>query len=221
MSISGDKSKGRFQAAGLGFPVRLPRHAPGMRIGLFGGSFNPPHEGHALASAIAMMRLGLDSVWWIVTPGNPLKASNGLQPLAERMRAARRLAAHPRIDITAFEADIGTRYTWDTVSWLKKRCPGVNFVWIMGADNLAGFHRWQRWREIAGLVSIAVIDRPGATLKAMNGRGGNWLARRRLGERGALLLAGATPPAFIFLHGPRSNLSSTQLRDSAGVPQNG
>jgi nicotinate-nucleotide adenylyltransferase len=212
MSISGANSSGRFKAAGLGLPVRLPRHAAGMRIGLFGGSFNPPHEGHRLASLIAMSRLGLDCVWWLVTPGNPLKVNNGLPPSAERMQAARALASHPRIVVTDFEAAIGTRYTFDTVSWLRNRCPGVEFVWIMGADNLASFHRWQRWRDIADLVSIAVVDRPGATLKAMNARGGAYLSRHRLDEREGKLLAKRSPPAFIFLHGPRSEMSSTELR---------
>ena len=214
MSISDGDARGRFQAAGLGLPVRLPRHGPGMRIGLFGGTFNPPHEGHRLASLIALSRLGLDCVWWLVTPGNPLKANDGLPPLAARMEVASHVAAHPRIAVTGFEAAIGTRYTHDTVSWLKKRCPGVEFVWIMGADNLANFHRWQRWREIAGLVSIAVIDRPGATLKGLHSRGGAWLAERRIDESDGRLLARRTPPAFMFLHGPRSEMSSTQLRQA-------
>ncbi len=212
MSISHEYARGAHRAAGPGIPVRLPKHAAGMRIGLFGGSFNPPHEGHRLASLIALSRLHLDSVWWVATPGNPLKINDGLPSLAARMDAARRVANHPRVAVTGFEAEIGTRYTWDTISWLKKRCPGVHFVWIMGADNLANFHRWRNWREIASLVSIVVIDRPGSTLKGMNARGGAFLARRRVDETDARLLARARPPGFVFLHGPRSDLSSTQLR---------
>ena len=194
----------------------LPPHAPGMRIGLFGGTFNPPHGGHLLASLIALRRLGLDRIWWLVTPGNPLKQNGGLPPLAERMAACRRLARHPRIVVTGLEAEIGTRYSYDTVAYLRRRCPGVRFVWIMGADNLAQFHRWQRWRDIAGQVPIAVVDRPASTLKAAHSRAALALARTRLDETDAHLLAGAPTPAFIFLHGPRSDLSSTALRENTG-----
>ena len=193
----------------------LPRHARGMRIGLFGGSFNPPHAGHRLASLIALKRLQLDAVWWIVTPGNPLKENSGLPALGDRIAAAQGLARHPRIFVTGFEAGIGTRFTHDTLAWLVRRCPGVHFTWIMGADNLAGFHRWQRWRDIAALVPVAVIDRPGATLRAANSRAGHFLARHRLDESDGRLLPQRKAPAFIFLHGPRSTLSSTLLR-SAG-----
>jgi len=192
--------------------ARLPRHAPGMRIGLFGGSFNPPHHGHLLVSLTALKRLRLDRVWWLVTPGNPLKSHDGLPSLEARIAAASRLAHHPRIDVTGFEADIGTRYTYDTIAWLRRRCPGVSFVWLMGADNLAGFHRWQRWRDIAGLVPMAVVDRPGSTLRAAASPAATRLRRYRLREEDAALLPEAPPPAWIFLHDKRSTLSSTQLR---------
>lgn len=192
----------------------LPPHAPGLRIGLFGGSFNPPHDGHRLASLIALKRLRLDRVWWIVTPGNPLKDNSALPPLAERMAAARELARHPRIDITGFEAEIDTRFTYDTIVYLQRRCPDVSFVWIMGADNLNGFHRWQRWRDIALRVPIAIIDRPGSTLRSARSRTAMMLAHHRLAEHEASLLASTPPPAWIFLHGPRSPLSSTQIRDA-------
>ena len=125
----------------------LPPHAPGMRIGLFGGTFDPPHQAHLAAALLALKRLKLDRVWWLVTPGNPLKNTRGLAPLANRIAAARALTSHPRIDITGLEAVIKTRYTYDTISWLLARCPGVQFVWIMGADNLRSFHRWQKWRQ--------------------------------------------------------------------------
>ncbi|MBM3607008.1 MAG: nicotinate-nucleotide adenylyltransferase [Alphaproteobacteria bacterium] len=199
-------------AGAAGRPVWLPAHGRGMRIGLFGGTFNPPHDGHRLASLIALRRLRLDAVWWLVTPGNPLKENSGLPPLRRRMEAARAVASHPRIAVTGFEADIGTRYTFETLSWLRRRCPGVDFVWIMGADNLAGFHRWQRWTEIAALLPVAVIDRPEATLRAAGGRTAQRFAARRIGENQARLLARQSPPAWIFIHGPRSPLSSTELR---------
>ena len=192
--------------------ARLPRHAPGMRIGLFGGSFNPPHDGHRLASLIALKRLGLDQVWWLVTPGNPLKENSGLPPLAQRMAAARRIADHPRIVVTGLEADIGTRFTFDTIDYLRRRCAGVKFVWIMGADNLRSFHRWQRWREIAALTPIAVIDRPRSTLTAAHSRAASFLAPWRLDEADGRLLANRGAPGFVFLHGPRSDSSSTALR---------
>ncbi len=190
----------------------LPPHAPGLRIGLFGGSFNPPHEGHRLASLVALRRLRLDRVWWIVTPGNPLKDNSALPQQSERMAAARRLARHPRIDVTGFEAEIDTRFTFDTITYLQRRCPLVDFVWIMGADNLNGFHRWQRWREIAQQVPIAIIDRPGSTLKAARSRAATALGPHRLAEEDAGLLASSPLPAWVFLHGPRSTLSSTQIR---------
>ncbi|CEJ15757.1 putative nicotinate-nucleotide adenylyltransferase [bacterium YEK0313] len=195
----------------------LPPHAPGLRIGLFGGSFNPPHEAHRMVALTALKRLGLDAVWWLVTPGNPLKAHGGLAPLAERIAAARRLAAHPAIHVTDIEARLGTRYTYDTLAALAERCRGVRFVWIMGADNLAQFHRWQNWRGIARLMPMAIVDRPGASLRAVAGVAGTTLARYRLSESDGLLLATAPPPAWIFLHGLKSPLSSTAIRaGSAG-----
>jgi nicotinate-nucleotide adenylyltransferase len=197
--------------------VRLPRTEPGLKVGLFGGTFNPPHDGHKLVSSIALARLGLDQVWWLVTPGNPLKENGGLPPLEDRMAAARRLADHPRIVVTGVEAQIGTRYTYDTIKYLTERCPRVSFVWIMGADNLASFDRWQHWRDIAALVPIAVIDRPGSTLKAVHSPAGAWLSRHRIDESDSKLLAGAKPPRFVFIHAKRSDLSSTELRNKRAV----
>ncbi len=202
-------SRFRFRPSGL---TRLPRAAPGMRIGLYGGSFNPPHAGHQHVSLMALRRLGLDRVWWIVTPGNPLKDPGELATTAMRVAEAKRMADHPRIDVTSFEEEIGARYTVDTLAYLKRRYPGVRFVWIMGADNLAGFHRWRGWRSIAAMMPIVVIDRPGWTLKAMRSRSAAALSSERIGEGEALALAGAEPPAWVFLHGPRSHLSSTALR---------
>jgi nicotinate-nucleotide adenylyltransferase len=197
----------------------LPPHAPGMRIGLFGGTFDPPHAAHRGACLLAMKRLGLDRVWWLVTPGNPLKDTHGLAPLAARVVAARVLADHPRIDVTDLEARLGTHYTYATLRYLIRRCPQVHFVWIMGADNLRSFHRWQRWRDIANLVPFAVVDRLGPSLYASAGVAGQALAHARLPENAALTLPGRRPPAWIYLHGLKSPLSSTALRAARALQE--
>ena len=196
--------------------LRLPPHAPGLCIGPFGGSFNPAHDGHRLASLTALRRLQLDKVWWLVTPGNPLKDNTRLPPLPERIRQARSVANSARIHVTGIEARLRTRYTADTLRALKRRCPGVRFVWIMGSDNLASFHRWNEWRAIARMMPIAIIDRPGSTHSAMASPAANWLSRWRIPESQAATLARTEPPAWVFLHGRRSALSSTMLREQAG-----
>jgi nicotinate-nucleotide adenylyltransferase len=192
--------------------IRLPPHAPGLRIGLFGGTFDPPHRAHLAASLLALKRLKLDRVWWLVTPGNPLKDTRGLAPLAGRIAAARALTRDPRIDITGFEDALGVRYSYDTVRYLIGRCPGVRFVWLMGADNLRSFHRWQKWRAIANLVPMAVIDRLGPSLYSTAGVAAQALSRARIRESAAASLADRRPPAWVFLHGLKSPLSSTALR---------
>jgi nicotinate-nucleotide adenylyltransferase len=196
--------------------IVLPPHAPGLKIGLFGGTFDPPHAAHRAACLLAMKRLGLDRIWWMVTPGNPLKDTRGLSSLSERIAAAKKLAAHPRIDVTGVEAQMHTRYTYDTVAKLVARARGVQFVWIMGADNLRSFHRWQRWRGIATLVPIAVVDRVGPSLYASAGMAGQALARYRIPEEAARSLPRRKPPAWVFLHGLKSPLSSTALRALRG-----
>ena len=190
----------------------VPPHAPGMRIGLFGGTFDPPHRAHLGAALLALKRLKLDRVWWLVTPGNPLKNTRGLAPLPDRIAAARTLTHHPRIDITGLEAVIKTRYTYDTILYLTTRYPGVKFVWIMGADNLRSFYRWQNWRGIASLVPIAVVDRLGPSLYATAGKAAQALGRFRIPEKAASTLADRSPPAWVYLHGLKSPLSSTALR---------
>jgi nicotinate-nucleotide adenylyltransferase len=192
--------------------LRIPPHARGMRIGLFGGTFDPVHAAHRAACLIAMKRLRLDRVWWLVTPGNPLKDRNDLAPLAERIAAARALAHHPRIAVTGLEAGMRTRYTYDTIRGLTARCPGVRFVWIMGADNLQNFHRWQQWRDIADMVPIVVVDRLGPSLHAAAGLAAQALARYRVADAQAAKLADRRPPAWVYLHGLKSPLSSTALR---------
>lgn len=191
---------------------RLPPFAPGMRVGLFGGTFNPPHAGHMLVAEIALRRLNLDRLWLLVTPGNPLKDTNGLPPLAARIDAARKLVRDPRIVVTGIEAEIGTRFTYDTVAWLTQRAPSLRFVWVMGADNLRQFSRWQRWADIAALAPIAAIDRPGSSLASLNAKAAQRFSRHRLREEDAAALASSRPPAFVFLHDRRIDLSSTELR---------
>nr|USU33294.1 nicotinate-nucleotide adenylyltransferase [Methylobacterium sp. OTU13CASTA1] len=193
-------------------PVRLPPACPGLRIGLYGGSFNPAHLGHRHVSRVALRRLGLDRVWWMVTPGNPLKDRAELASIDARVSAAQAIAAHPRIVVTAFESLIGARYTRQSLRYLTDRHPAVRFVWIMGADSLATFHRWQGFRAIAETMPIAIIDRPGFTLKGPVARGAQALGRWRIDEADARVLADLDPPAWVFLHGPRSHLSSTALR---------
>lgn len=192
--------------------VVLPPHAPGMRIGLFGGTFDPPHQAHLTASLLALKRLRLDRVWWLVTPGNPLKDTRGLEPLERRLAAARALARHPGIDVTGLEAVINTRYTYDTLKFLVRRCRAVRFVWIMGADNLRSFSRWQNWRGIAALLPMAIVDRVGPSLYAPASVAAQALARYRIPEGAAATLADRKPPAWVYLHGLKSPLSSTALR---------
>ncbi len=183
-----------------------------MRIGLFGGTFDPPHAAHLGATLLAMKRLKLHRVWWLVTPGNPLKDTRGLAPLDERIKAAKTLTRHPRIDVSGLEAVIKSRYTYDTLNFLLRRCRGVRFVWVMGADNLRSFYRWQKWRKIAAMVPIAVVDRMGTSLYATSGRAAQALARYRLPEHAAARLLEHRPPAWVYLHGLKSPLSSTALR---------
>jgi nicotinate-nucleotide adenylyltransferase len=194
----------------------IPLYTNGMRIGLLGGSFNPPHDAHRAISLFAIKRLKLDRVWWLVTPGNPLKDRGDLHDLDQRAEAARRIANDPRIDVTCLESVIGTRYTVDTITYLRRRAAGLRFVWIMGADNLAQFHRWQSWRRIAAQVPIAVIDRPPQSFRALAAPAAQALARYRLPENRAGRLADHRAPAWVFLTGMKLALSSTGLRNPDG-----
>lgn len=192
--------------------LKLPHSEPGNRIGLFGGSFNPPHSGHRLVASTALKRLRLDQIWWIVTPGNPLKSHTDLAPLELRLHTASRLADHPRMKVTAFEAALGTTYTAKTLTALRAKRPSARFVWIMGADNLANFHQWQDWQGILGSVPIAVVDRPGASLSVLSSPMAKAYENYRLPEEDAALLTDMQPPVWTFLHAPLDPASSTDLR---------
>jgi nicotinate-nucleotide adenylyltransferase len=192
--------------------VRTPPVAPGLRIGILGGSFNPPHEGHLIIAATALKRLRLDQIWWVVTPGNPLKPHDGQPPQAERMALCRALARGPRMKVTGFEDELGSPYTALTAGFLAARYPNTRFVWIMGADNLASFHRWQDWRGIAALMPIAIADRPGWRLKALASKASHALMRRRQPEPKAPRIAGFKSPVWVFLTSRLNSTSSTTLR---------
>jgi nicotinate-nucleotide adenylyltransferase len=206
----------KASVASLSVAQAIPFYSNGMRIGLLGGSFNPPHAAHRAISLFAIKRLKLDRVWWLVTPGNPLKDHGALHDLDARAEAARKMANDPRIDISCLETVIGTRYTVDTIDYLRRRASGLRFVWIMGADNLAQFHRWQNWRRIASEVPIAVIDRPPQSFRALAAPAAQALARYRLPENQAGRLADQRAPAWVFLTGMKLNLSSTGLRNPDG-----
>jgi nicotinate-nucleotide adenylyltransferase len=189
---------------------------PSERIGLFGGTFDPAHQGHLDVTHAALRCLGLSRMWWIVSPGNPLKSHSGLVPQQERIAQARAFAHDPRIVVTGFERDLPTSYTWAMLSFLKKRHPGTRFVWVMGADCLAQFDRWARWRQIFGSLPIAVVDRPGWRLKALASPAAHAFSRYRVPEDRARTLACTPAPAWTFLTVPLSPLSSTSLRRAAG-----
>jgi len=192
-----------------------PRHGriwDGCRVGLLGGSFNPAHAGHRHISVEAMKRLGLDAVWWLVSPQNPLKPAAGMAPFSERTESARRAARHPRIVVTGIEADLGTRFTADTLQALATRFPRTQFVWLMGADNLAQIRHWQHWTKIFETVPVAVYDRPSYSLRALSGLAAQRFARARIDQDHARALAGTATPAWVFFLAKRHPASATALR---------
>jgi len=195
--------------------IQTPPAPPGAAIGLFGGSFNPPHEGHRIVAETALRRLRLDRLWWLVSPGNPLKEHGDLVSLEERMRAVATFCRGPRMVVTALERDLPTNYTAATLAFLRRRHPQVRFVWIMGADNLAQLHRWHDWQTIASTMPIAVVDRPGWRLPALSSPAAHAMRRFRVDERNAARLARLAPPAWTFLSARLSPLASSELRRMA------
>jgi nicotinate-nucleotide adenylyltransferase len=193
--------------------VRTPAASAGQRIGIMGGTFNPPHAGHAQVAKAAIKRLRLDRLWWVVTPGNPLKAHGDLPSQEERMANCRALLDDHRIVVTGFEQELGGAYTADTLGFLKRRHPGVRFVWIMGADGLESLHRWNHWRSIAASFPIAVLDRPGYRLFAMASPAAIALRPHYVPEAEAARIADLPPPAWTLLTVRLSPLSSTLLRE--------
>ncbi|HWL57189.1 MAG TPA: nicotinate-nucleotide adenylyltransferase [Paracoccus sp. (in: a-proteobacteria)] len=189
----------------------LPLARPGMRIGLLGGSFDPAHPGHVNITEEALRRFGLDQVWWLVSPGNPLKA-HGPAPLDERVARARRIMRNPRVVISDLETRLGTRMTADTIAALQRLYPGVRFVWLMGADNLVQFDKWDRWEEIAARVPIGVIARPGWRMRARFSRAARLMWRNRVPEGQAKRLPDCFPPAWTMLNVPLNKQSSTAIR---------
>ncbi len=189
-----------------------PLVLPGQCIGILGGSFNPPHAGHRAITVEALRRLELSKIWWMVSPQNPLKDPSETVGLANRIEQAEACSDHPRVDVTGVEAGLGTRYTVDTIRILKQRHPGVRFVWLMGADNLASMHRWQEWRRLFEMVPIAVLDRPNAGLRALASPAARRYETYRIDASDAAGLARCAPPAWCFLHIPLHFENSTSLR---------
>lgn len=188
-----------------GFPIATR----GMVVGLLGGSFDPAHEGHVHITREAIKRMGLDQVWWLVTPGNPLKARQPA-PLADRLARARAVMQHPKVRITALEAALGSRATADTIDRLRAIYPGVTFVWLMGADNLVQFHRWGRWRDILRSVAVGVLARPGSGVAARLSVAARAFRVHEIarGEN----LRGRAPPVWCFVNLPLNDASSSEIR---------
>ncbi len=190
---------------------RLPHIRPGQVVGLLGGSFDPPHAGHAHISREALRRFDLDQVWWVVSPGNPLK-SRGPAPMAQRIAACEALVGHPRVHVTDFEAQAGTRYTAETLATLQSACAGVRFVWLMGADNLAQLDQWQDWHDIVARVPLGVLARPGQRISARMSKAARIYRGQRIPGRQSRALAISDAPAWCFVNVPMADISSTEIR---------
>lgn len=191
-----------------GFPVAKK----GQVVGLLGGSFDPPHAGHVHISKTALTRFDLDQLWWLVSPGNPLK-KRGPAPLGERMQACRAMVKHPKVRVTDVEARLQTRFTAETIQKLIQRYPGVRFVWLMGADNLDQFDRWQDWQWIMETVPIGVMARPGDRISARMSKAARVYRQHKLSGRAASNLGQQEAPSWCFINMPMSDASSTAIRE--------
>ena len=188
-------------------------------VGLLGGSFNPAHDGHVHISRMALDRLGLDELWWLVSPQNPLKSTDGMGSLASRLKTAKEVAkAEPRIRVADTESRLKTRYTVDTLAALQAENPNFRFVWIIGADNLRQIPKWKGWRQIFRMVPIAVFPRAPYSLRALNGRAAKRFSRAQIPSRQAYGLALKTPPAWVFLKAPLNAQSATRIRRLSDAP---
>ena len=189
----------------------------GQRIGLLGGSFNPAHEGHLHISSLALERLKLDQLWWLVSPQNPLKSESGMAQLSDRLKDARKIAAvDPRIVVTDLENEFSTRHTVDTIQALKGQFPRVSFVWVMGADLLVQVPQWKRWRSLFRMVPIAVFARPAYSSRALAGKAARRFAASRIARYRAGALADMRPPAWAFLRTRLNSQSATRIRARFG-----
>nr|WP_170530080.1 nicotinate-nucleotide adenylyltransferase [Ruegeria arenilitoris] len=193
----------------------IPYARPGQVVGLFGGSFDPPHQGHVHVTLEAMKAFGLDRVWWLVSPGNPLKA-RGPAPIDQRVEAARSIMQHPKVVVTDIEDLTGTRATADTLAALRRLYPQVRFVWLMGADNLAQFHKWKDWRLIMDTVPVGVVARSGDRISARMSPAARVYAKYRIDGTARHLLGRADAPAWCFVNVPMVDVSSTQIRSKGG-----
>ncbi len=191
--------------------IKLPPHGPHQRIGIFGGSFNPAHEGHRQVALYAMKRLKLDWVWWLVSPQNPLKSTDETSDYEERLAYAKALADHPRFVVTDLEKQMGSHYTAETLRKLKA-LSNADFVWIMGADSLASIDHWHQWTEIFGMMPVAVVARPGYSIRALDSKAAIRYAQRRIPMDRPQILPNKTSPRWAFISMPLRKESSTDLR---------
>jgi nicotinate-nucleotide adenylyltransferase len=181
-----------------------------LRIGLLGGSFNPAHQGHMHVSKAALRALGLDYIWWLVSPQNPLKSKHAMGPLERRVTIASKLAQHPRVIVTVIENELGTIYTADTLKALLRRFPAAHFVWLMGSDNLVQIPHWRDWRTIFAMMPVAVVSRPGTALKALTGKAAQIFTKAR--APADIFLATRYPPAWTVIDARHDRTSATQIR---------
>ena len=183
----------------------------GQVVGLLGGSFNPAHAGHVHITKTALTRFGLDHVWWLVSPGNPLKTQSPA-PMAQRLGQARMIMDHPRVDITNIEDRLGTRFTAQTIAALQVRYPDVRFVWLMGADNLAQFHKWQDWQWIMENVPVGILARPNDRIAARLSKAANIYRHAMIPARASHVLGRGSAPRWCFINLPMLDVSSSAIR---------